>query len=352
MKHVLYPAAISMICLMVPEAKALSRSEKEILDRVLNEHAAALGSIRTLYCRVVTTSSIAGSAMPAQESKCWKSLDDFFLQTKRGNVITETLIREGKVTMVTKGSPADGPKRPTVYIQADDPASHPAPWGSICLPVVYGSENKRMTLRDFLEKSPSSFTKVRKVTDGGRSLVEVELTDNFGRWMISFDLGLNSLVVKTVFSSKERDNRGVNEFSYKEVAPAIYFLNRHVSRTYVGDKTINEGTSTVAEVVVNKPVKSEVFSLRLPPGELAMDQIQGKVFTVKPDGTLGPPPPDFQLTAAQPLRANQDSSAVTWLSVTAEEPKSMTRWIAPASLGVLTLAGACWLVRRWRRPAA
>jgi hypothetical protein len=36
---------------------------------------------------------------------------------------------------------------------------------------------------------------------------------------------------------------------------------------------------------------------------------------------------------------------------TAEEPKSMVRWLIPASLTVIAAAGALWLFRQWRSSA-
>jgi hypothetical protein len=48
-------------------------------------------------------------------------------------------------------------------------------------------------------------------------------------------------------------------------------------------------------------------------------------------------------TARAPQQPPSEPVAVLW-----EEPKSRTRYLLPASLGLLALAGVIWLVRRVR----
>jgi hypothetical protein len=131
--------------------------------------------------------------------------------------------------------------------------------------------------------------------------------------------------------------------------PGVFFPAR--VEVYVSDQNKRSTLRTVdySEVALNKPHPPDIFTLKFPRGTALYDEIHNTSYSTDENGRPLGKVMTIPDSALMPLNPTDDSPQPR--TETKEEPRSWTRFILPASAGVLVLAAVAWLVRRKLRAA-
>jgi hypothetical protein len=124
----------------------------------------------------------------------------------------------------------------------------------------------------------------------------------------------------------------------------VYFPEKATQTRSDDGRVLTREVSEVRNARVNQTLPADTFQLDFNPGTKVQDLIQGKKYTVGPDGRSETAVGDLALPGP-PLGLKQ-------LTETKSEPSSLTAWLLPASLLLLAVGGGLWLVRRWRARSA
>ncbi len=189
-------------------------------------------------------------------------------------------------------------------------------------------------------------------SEGGRKLIYVGLEHDLSHLQFWFDPQVNFLVRKRTVTAKNQPTEIRSEGTvtrFKEALPGIFFPEVVEVRQYVGGRLASEQTFNFKDIRVNQSIPADIFSLRLPAGTDVTDTVLGKRYTVDANGNpVGPMQDLIRMASAPP-------PGVAPRTETREEPRPLTRWILPASVLLLVVAGLIWSVRKWKqatRPTA
>ena len=328
----------------------------ELLEEVRAGNQAALDSIQTLYCRVTTSYPVTpmGRVIPEKTAEYWWTAGSFRLRTKMESGFTESVrLADGTGRALAKGRDQQGREFVQFSMRRSDPDKRTNafdPW-SLGLLKLPGPNVTSLTL-DRLLKVPHKLGEVKRETVDGRELIcvgmQIDLSaDSVGHFTHCFDPERNYLAcqVNAAFSGSSADvNRNRREtkvLSMRKVAPNIYFPEHVESQSHEEDKLVSHEIAKITDIRVNQPLPPDIFELPIPPGAHVLDYIEDKEYKLDAQGkqvgptrvpAKGPPPQATQKRA----------------TATTDEPKPLSRWIAPASLAILGVAGVLWFVRRWR----
>jgi hypothetical protein len=210
-----------------------------------------------------------------------------------------------------------------------------------------------------LVSEATRFTRAQRKAVDGKETIVVELffegtKTRPSAWdiEIQFDPTVNYLVRKVSYTTsgvKGRFRREDEVAEFKECTPGVFFPERARGQSGPegGDPDFTYSV-VFSDVQVNEPLPDDVFRFRYPKGVYLTDSIRGTVYRVdavgnrtSPETPMGkiPPPPEEEPALQPPGQETQ------------EEPRPATRWILPVSLGILTMGGILFVLRRWRSAA-
>ncbi len=330
-------------------------SGQELLEFVRDAHRAIRESIQTLSCRVEFKGVVTSTGKDQSCSgRFWYSADavraNFSQFGKETDYVWEDSVRREVIRDSFGGKPVVGATRSRLnsrYIARCDA------WVSGLLVLNLPNTSQSIPFEQLVSKA-TRLKGVEKRSVKDRETIIVRLFfDGTNDWPakwdveIHFDPQVNYLVSKIIGVATDSNGRYRREdevLQFKECAPGLYFPERLAGRSGRDGNFDFNHTTTISEIRVNQPLPDGVFRFRYPHGIYLTDSIRGTSYRVDPDGNrIGPETP---LGTVPPLAAGEELERG---SESVEEPKTITRWILPVSIGVLALAGVAAVVRRWRR---
>jgi hypothetical protein len=340
--------------LLVPAA--LSANEA-LLDELRAGNHAALESIHTLYCRVHRSSPVSARGPIAESSgEFWWSGGSRRVRSTVNGQLSDSVVHDFTQRSLAKSSNRNGQEDIRFFIKRavpDEPHAQFDPWGGGLLKLC-GPRGRPLTLEQLLT-GPHVIDEVERVVEAGRELILVGLTIELsggasGRFKIWFDPSVNYLARKLVGTTSSMDSKASNSrresevLQFKEAAPTVYIPEIAETRFFQEETLVHHDVFRFTDIRVNQPLPPEIFEISVPPGARVIDSIQDQEYTLDARGNkIGD---GRALAKFAPLPAGNVQGEAT-----AEEPKSMVRWLIPASLTVIGAAGALWLFRQWRSSA-
>ncbi len=170
---------------------------------------------------------------------------------------------------------------------------------------------------------------------------------------IHFDPAVNYLVRKTIYTTAGANGNVRREdevVQFKEHAPGVFFPERLVGRSGSEGNYFFNHTSVISDVRINQPLPADIFRFRYPDGVLLTDSVRGAEYRVNSEGKRISP--EVPLAGGVPPPSSGMAASSDAGTETQEEPRSLTRWILPVSLGILVLAGVTAFLRHKRRARA
>jgi hypothetical protein len=312
--------------------------------------------MRTFFC----LTSLTFEPKPdfgEQTGKCWRMGPKIRCQSRSGKTTSDVLVVGSRRTSTdrvplhaggsdTSGSISDARQVP---ISCE-------PW-SYGLLTFYGRTTFRVTLTELLADVHRVHSVARVEVDG-RALVYLDVSHDRARYEMWFDPDVNYLVRKMTFrlagSGAEGQRSEFAVSSFKEPAPGIFFPERVEAISYKEGKRKSSSVAKFSGIQINRPLPQGIFDLKFPPGIFVSDIVQGTVSKSDENGQPTLPALDKEgkplrlaTGAIVPSADSEDSGN----RVTQEEPRPWTRWLFPIALGFIGLAGALWLIKKWRRPS-
>ncbi len=330
-------AGLAIFC---TSSTLLAESQQALLDEALSNHRIARDSIHTFYCRVLFSSSPERRGLFPQ-AEYWRSPDAIRIRSQRGDNSEDVLVQNSRVTTIVKEKKSRGEDSRAAISQMNVPLSQCDVW-ALGLLTFSDPQNGWVTL-DELMNGEHKVNAVKRRTEGDREFIYIDLEQEKSRLEIWLDPHVNYLARKMYITNlKGVNTRGESEvIRFKEAEPGIYFPEKVETRAYYDNNLTGITTKTFTDIRINQPIRPDVFQLHYPSGIMVMDTIQGKLYTVDSEGRPVGEVKDLQHVQTPPLRARANSQTATEF-----EPKSWTRWILPASLGVLAVGVISWLIRK------
>jgi len=212
-----------------------------------------------------------------------------------------------------------------------------------------GPKWAQLSFDELLEK-PHKIHTVKRVTDGAREMIFVELSNETARLELWFDPAVNYLVRKKVShalpppGSNADEQKGAESTvtRFKEVTPTLFFPEEMEVNGLTPDGRSWTTVYSFSDIQINRAVPADVFRVTLPHGIQVSDNIQNKMFQVEANGNLRTIS-DLSPAQVAPLPTSGEK-----LFQTRYETRPWHWWLLPGSLGILALAGIGWIIR-WRR---
>ncbi|MCI0457193.1 MAG: hypothetical protein L0Z62_09465 [Gemmataceae bacterium] len=337
------------LTLVLPVRSA--RADQELLELVRAGHRAALQSIRTFACRVALTETPAGDFAPPS-GEYLRSADTIRVRWRSYGILKDSLRQDFRIKTVVGGRAGDGRGNKSGIIARDagQPLGECDVWPLGLLTFPDPEKTATVTFDEFLDR-PHKLGEVTRRTESGRERISVAVAHELLHTEVWFDPAANYLVWKRVTTTPPRkagQKAGRIEaevIRFKEVARAIFFPECVEWRYYLEGRRILTQRVTLSGLRVNEALPPETFRLPFPRGAQVLNHIQGQEYRADEDGNpIGPTRP---LAEVPPPPAGSVQREET-----SEEPKPLTRWILPVSLGTLGLAVFLRLARKWRREEA
>ncbi|OWK41609.1 hypothetical protein FRUB_03687 [Fimbriiglobus ruber] len=323
-------------------------------------HRAAREAIETCSCHVEFDLKITE---PKREASQPCSCDYWFTpQATRAKMrdsgeATDAVWRDSVRDSVTHRSPtnqssigASKDKRPSRYIGRCDA------WVRGLLVLNVPGTIQNVPLEQLVELA-AKVTGGQSVKAGGRQLTLLTLSfpakpPDATAWEIDvfLDPAVNYLVRQINYRARDVPNfdRVEQVTSFKECSPGVYFPERVEGSSGPIDTPGTVSTTVISNIAVNKPIPAGVMTFRFPEGIILSDGIRGTSYRITSDGrAIGPEIPLGK--APPPVREGASTTQPVSTSETTEEPKSATRWIAPAGVGLVLIGLLISVVRRRRR---
>src|SRR5262249_21616158 len=141
--------------------------------------------------------------------------------------------------------------------------------------------------------------------------------------------------------------RGVCQVTdFIEPEPGVVFPVRVRRDHYRGGELYETTATSLADVVINKPVPAAALSLpAIPPGTALTDQLEGRRGRI--DSTWNWTGPTTPLRRV--VKVGPGDAGVTGAAPSPSEPTSTARWVLLVSVAVLLLAAGLVVARRFRR---
>lgn len=191
--------------------------------------------------------------------------------------------------------------------------------------------------------------KIKSVTEGGRTLVYIDVRDEQDRhYEIWVDPSVNHLVRKFVAQWSLKDGTDARyegeALSFQEVKPGVFFPDRLVNSTFRNGSWIAKVEASLTNLRVNEALPSKLFQHAFPPGTRVADEQRGISYFV---GNRGQP---TKTTPYQP--APPPAVIGTQTSLAAEAGWPWHRFVLLGSLIVVAVGLAMILWKRRRERAA
>jgi hypothetical protein len=269
----------------LPSRSLLAQSE--LLTRVRVQHRAAVQSIQSVHCHVLTEQDPINPQLTARGQYWRQGSNVRFQQTSTGNGL-DIWLREGVITQVSSGRNGSNGAR----VRGEQPSGGCNVWWYV-MPFPSHRRWAEIALDAFLDLPHRKQAASWKTEDGRKMLyldvvhyhedIAAEVRKEF--W---FDPEVNFLFRKAIFTYEYQDRkhrivREVSEFS--EPAPGLFFPIGGTTRNYSDGQCWGAAVMTISNVRVNQPLTADIFSIKVPYGMELRDDIQGKLFRVDESGT-------------------------------------------------------------------
>ncbi len=222
----------------------------------------------------------------------------------------------------------------------------------LCLFNVPGAKQFRAPLATVLNelKRPA---KLKRVMEAGREYTVIALTHEKAKIEVWLSKQHNYLITRLIIWASEDAKYPIGDDvvdAFVEVSPGVYFPSKVTGTGYspADGKVAVVRTVAIQEVQINKPFPQVQREFQFPPNVVVMDSIQNKVWRTGVNGEIGTA---AKGSGGQPMTmAEGGPSPVgeTVAAVTLEEPKSVTRWVLPVSIGLIAVGLALYATHRFR----
>lgn len=346
---------IVLVCLALSargqEAKG---GDEEALAVVRDRHRAAREGIRTLSADVTIEITFPEKKL-FMRGKYWRSLGTVRVQEFPPGTdnIEEHLLKDGEIRSVGRHRLPDG--RYDRHGAGRDSAATLLAMCDVWREMLLDFSSPSVTRYDYdrflaLAKRPPT---ARREKSDGVDCVRVSMTvsaDDGIEWAYTFwhDIERNYLIRKMTMDVGKGDTTSEYEITeFREAVPGVFVPLRCLVRVSDQGKLRQECSTTLSNVRVNEPMAKDVFTLpAVPAGTVLHDGIDGTRYPIDENWrAIGP-------KAANPrvmLPTRSDGPGSEYRAQTEEEPRPLSRWLAPGSVGVLGVAAGVWVYRRRRR---
>jgi hypothetical protein len=359
-------AALAAVVLVSQAAAGFAQpsSGQALLDFVRDAHRASRESIRTCACRLEFVGTLTSPRPDSTDQKCsgrfWCSPDAMRARYLEFGQDTDSLWKDSVRNVVLRTS-AEGRQAvaATRSSYANLHAGRCDPWVRALLVLnipTHGIENAPF---EKLVSEAARWTKAERSLIGDKELIVIGLhfsgtkqIPNSWDVEVYFDPAVNYLVRKVIYvdeGSKGPFRREDEVLQFKECAPGLYFPEKIEGWSGTATNRDFHYVTVISDIRLNQPLPDDVFHFNFPNGVYLSDGIRGTNYRVGSKGNRISPEIPFGKIPPPPVGA---VAQVVPGSETQEEPKPITRWILPLSVGILVLAAIAALVRRWRRSAA
>ncbi len=358
-------AAAVLLGLTSPLA-AQPQSGQPLLDFVRDAHRATRESIRTLSCRVTYKGKVAqrpdvppdgSDDLQSSSGSYWYSPDAVRARVSEFGREEDSLWKDSIRKIVQRRTENGKPQVAAGRMSAGSRYLGPHnPWSGGLLVLSLPNAVEYIPFERFIERA-TRFTGAQRISVSGRELIMTRFhfdgpKEITAGWDIEiyFDPSVNYLIRKdsctSVRPGKGRYEEEMEVTEFTEYAPGLFFPTHAAGWSGTKDNPDFTCAVELADVRVNQPLPHGIFDFQYPSGIYLVDSIRGTTYNADSAGnaisketalTKQPPPPPAN--AAAPPGPGRE---------TLDEPRSVARWILPASLGVLLLAGVAALVRRRR----
>ncbi len=338
----------SLVAPLLPRVQA--RDDNDLLSILRTGHGSVRESIRTFSAAISIEDGIP-DRKPSVTGKYWRTSDSIRVHEDYTDGRTEDyLARDSQVRQVGR-YPIGGSRHQYGAARKSlrDAFCRCDVWERMLLDLP--SPRGRDSLDELLGLSNRHECSRRR--ENGRDCIYLDLAYDdpdvgavhLAAW---FDVGFNYLVRKiSITFGKTGKGRAVLEIlRFVEPLPEHFFPEQCRSRTYEGDELVSDMLVTLSDVRINDPIPPSVFRLPgVPSGTMLSDKVQGKQYRINEKWQRIGPESSATIGILPPT---PDAEDVEYRTQTAEEPRSLTRWLIPASLAVLGVAGCGLLYRRYR----
>lgn len=322
---------------------AAADAQDELLDFLRQAHRASVESIHTFSCRAKWGGDQSISGTPgtfAKEGEYYRSGNTIRSREVVDQFVVDVLIEGGICRSMQrdmkKASPSTG---------AIAPAKYPLPGCDVWQGALFSFPGSTENLDELLARPNVRVKSVVRKTGQGADEITIMLSEKTNEMQIVFDGKANYLVRKHILWLQGRSGTKRLEdeiLSFKEIKASIYFPEKVVQRYFYNNNLAIQSFQTFSDIRVNEPIPSSRLRLDFPPDMLVTDGINDKVYKVSRDGQSFEPsgrvlvknPPFTQAQAREQAGPSQ------------EESKGLTRWLLPAAVPVLLVAGVLWLRKK------
>lgn len=335
-----------VIAVVIPPCVSLG--DTGLLEEARAANQATLESIRTLACRITITSPVSplGEAMPTSTADYWWSAGASRVEVRTGGHTDNSVLRDGTRRSLWRRRGSDGRETVQFSIRRTSPNEAHRPFDAWQLGMLKlcGPQGCPLALNELLE-GPHQLGSVKGETQNGREFVVVGLTievipNEFADYEFWFEAQRNYLASKR--TRRHGEQRGETKvLSFREVAPTIFFPEKVETTSHNKNKLVHHQIVEFSNIRVNETLPERIFELTIPPGAFVRDEILDKEYSVDAGGKETGQAKALAKVMPLPIGSSHPQA-------TTEEPKPLSRWILPGSLGMLGVAVAFWLFRRWR----
>jgi len=350
-------AAAALMAVAVPARGG----ESEDLDRLCTANSAAMESIRTFHCKVKIDDPSARFGLTAGEY--WRTGKSERLHFTHSGNENQAVIRDGVVRYLVKQdvgtSPMKGHPEVTESLENGRWFWHGAierhdgsspfifsPWSDALCCMSDGGKRGNVTFTEFVQNHKRDIKAVRRSSEGGTRQETIEFRFPDATCAVHLDPSANYMVKKTERKSDSPTgySSSAEVSAFKEIAPGVFFPERVVVKRFVNGAAGSDEVFTFYDVVVNQPIADNVFDLKFRHGIRITDRIDGKKYKVNETGVPISEKVPISYASPPPI-----APAELPLTETQEEPSRSGWWLLPASIGLLSVAGCVWLLRRRMR---
>jgi hypothetical protein len=332
--------------LWIPAGEAFANSD-DLVNDVVAKNRTAVESIQTFFCRYSKAKYGADGKLKTQlpEVDYWRRGTTFRSRWKRGEDVSDSIV----TGLRQQTSTSDSLKKAMGGIVTSYkglPFPEGDPWLDTL--VLFIGDRKKSPMPVFfaeLVNAPNIKASAKQVIDQGKEFAAVEMTslDQSSKMTVWFDPRANYMVSRRILSIVEKGKPFVATTQverFTEAAPGVYFPANVTHTTQTDGRVMHREVSVIKDARANHGLPEDTFQLGFQPGTAVQDLIEGKRYTVGPDGRSKEGIKDLAISGP-PLGFTQRTE-------TKSEPISITSWLLPLSLLLLATGGGLWLIRRLR----
>ena len=160
----------------------------------------------------------------------------------------------------------------------------------------------------------------------------------------------NYLINKIVGKPTAANRTETEVVKFTELAPGIFFPELTEVRRFTTTGSALEQTASFSEIRLDRDHRQGVFDFKFPKRAKLVNVTMNQVYETDELGNpLGNVTRAADVPSGRPAPTQALSPPPSSLTETKEEPKTVTRYILPSSVGLLTAAAGWWYIRRARR---